>query len=597
MEYISAIHEQEANSRLLYFISSIIDWIGWFFRSIFYGIGLAWRSIQYLPDFFSILVYVIFAFVYIQIVAIHVTSILRFRREWSKRPKSNLMYGYFLGSGQYQAKKIYLNAHTMIRDSDYIGISGVAYLLGNISHKSLFIMYVISFIYIPLAIIGFFEILLRISLGTVYYIVIKGIHKILLFLGGCISWGCIPLIKAIDKIMRKSQKCPHCYDVYNGNEKTLPIFICPNCKGRHKNLFPSSSGVFYARCACVMKSSCDICESSINDKNDMKQRKSKIQSFLAFAGIDVIQIKATCKCKKQFIPVTILTGRSQYTCLCPNNKAKCNEPLFAANANQAFIHLIGGANSGKTRYLSAFQALYCKQTEIKQQVFTQRFPSYRKFHMDVAYYYSSSSISEEKHLKSLFIPSGKVIPFSILHKYKSKASTPKDNLIIFDINGKTITNNLYTNNPRHFRFCNGFILFFDLSSQSGVANTKTIINQFSVKLDQIKGKTQGRHNEPLAIIVSKADMVVMHPLRNLMDERFTLSARSNMLRKSLEDEMGISDIVSDIDRCFSNVAYFAVSSLREDTKKHRDIIISPVKWILGEAKIPKKMKKRMLTLL
>jgi len=250
---------------------------------------------------------------------------------------------------------------------------------------------------------------------------------------------------------------------------------------------------------------------------------------------------AKCSCNNKFLPVMVFTGRSRLGCVCPS----CKEEMADANARQFFVHLIGGSGSGKTAYMSAFANVYLRQ---------------------------SGSVYIRGRLEDSFVqleavaPSSDLVDYNFLHSYGNANKPAKNTLVVFDINGEQVVSE-YHKNPRHFSFCNGFILFADPQS----SDFGDVANQFILDYSGIMGQSANeRSSIPVAVVVTKADV----------DEvKHGISGGSDRECKEYLESLGLGSGVMSIDAKFSNVRYFPISST--DTGK-MPRITAPVSWIAGQ---------------
>ena len=233
---------------------------------------------------------------------------------------------------------------------------------------------------------------------------------------------------------------------------------------------------------------------------------------------------AKCSCNNKFLPVTVFTGRSRLGCVCPS----CKEEMADANARQFFVHLIGGSGSGKTAYMSAFANAYLRQSGGNVYIHGRMEDSFAQL----------ESIS----------PSSDLTDYNFLHSYGKADKPAKNTLVIFDINGEQVISG-YRKNPRHFSFCDGFILFVS----TAMNDFDDVANQFILDYSTIMGQSANeRSSIPLAVVLT--DLMVNNHEEELVD-------------------IGMGGGVRSIDAKFSNVRYF---SLEEGE-------IKIMAWIAGEA--------------
>ena len=479
-----------------------------------------------------------FLFIFVCITAMlgtvvaHVRAIYDNRHKWEPYPNSNLTYSYFVRTGFYQARLSYADAHMQIRQGDWIvGISGVAHKLGNVSCDSMIAEIILSVLYIFLATLGAFELFVRVLAGSVYLLLMRAVHTILLLVARFISWLARIVAVPYDKNKRLKQYCPYCYESFD-----LPRFrcdkdICDNahdpevlCTLYHDRLTPSKCGVFIARC----KGGTFL--------PAMAKKRSLLRSYCAAPKL----------CRGDF----------------PNQ-------LAASNPVQLFIHLIGGTGAGKTAYMGAFNHAY--RNTISSDVIINDWPK-EDFNQ-------LSSELTDGHVEKTFGRKS----YNFTHRFGDEYWDASDNLIFFDIEGSAIANNEYEQWPANYGFCHGFMLFFDPFSVSDLRSNvpgneyhptgfDVIITQFVNKYHEIIPGPLVL--EPVAIIITKKDMPIV-----ASDLKGTTEDQCIDYLESLRQDNALRLI----DANFKNVRYFCISSSLSSAEADPASILAPVQWIMQEA--------------
>jgi len=212
------------------------------------------------------------------IVYSHVRPITKQQDNWLKHTKQDLMFSYFTETGKHMMRSSYAESRAMLLDNTYIfTISGLTHRLGNVNHASKLVTFIIAIPYVLMLMLAMIEMTTRVVLGTVYLIVMKITHRLILVLTNHITYLIVPIAMGIERVMCKKRSCPHCSESFN-----LPAYVCPACKKVHSRLVPSRSGILFAK----------------------------------------------CECNKWFLPTMKLTGRSNLQSNCPN--AGCGKALTAA---------------------------------------------------------------------------------------------------------------------------------------------------------------------------------------------------------------------------------------------------------------------------
>lgn len=97
------------------------------------------------------------------------------RASWKKKSGSELMFSYATGSGRFQRSHIYKDAHKYLFDKKWsvFSFAELAYRFGNYESHSKTIAFLSSLVYLPLAILGIAEMIIRCIAGVVAYFVIN----------------------------------------------------------------------------------------------------------------------------------------------------------------------------------------------------------------------------------------------------------------------------------------------------------------------------------------------------------------------------------------------------------------------------------------
>ena len=481
----------------------------------------------------------------IGIITSHVLGIYKNRNEWHKHPNYNLMYSYFIKSGTLQRKKSYKEAHSLLRDRkwSWVSFAGLAFRLGNYANKSIILMFALSFIYIPLSVLGFAEMALRILLGTVWLLVFNVLHRILLFTTKLVSYLFIPISFLIDKIVRKIQYCPHCFETFN-----LPEFICPACGRTHGQLLPGSCGVLFVRCAC----------------------------------------------NKIFLPTTSFTGRSRLASKCP----ACTGKLAAANAKHFSLVLIGGDNTGKTAFIAAFSNLYVALTKSKRTLTIEGKPDNYFNELNDMFSSGNTILDTESRTYSIIHKHGKIETDNLVF-YKTFAEyimsekysrSPKyfrfcDGIILM------IDPLCVKSVKRELAQDENSIGAASYSSD----DTNELVVQFIHQYNTICGFASGvMSNVPVAVVINKADIEIVQreigrtTIQALFNENPAAyknnesNAKDQICRTYLA-KIGLINVLNNIDATFTNVSFFPVSAIGHKAEKGKAFapvgVMEPIAWI------------------
>lgn len=512
----------------------------------------------YISDFFDSLpsivqttFYILLFLAVVGILMSHVKGIIKNRGEWKRHPKSSLMFSYFCGTGALQRKLTYKDAHAFLHDRkwSWVSIAGLAYRLGNVMHPSKALMFVCSLVYLPAAILGFVEMVLRDVIGTVYLLAISLVHRLILFVLRWISYLLIPIWQIADKSARIDQHCPHCYETFS-----LPAFRCLHCGKIHKDLIPSRCGIIIARCECG--------------------------GFMASSA---------------------LTGRSQIDAVCPS----CETDLVAASAKQFSIQLVGGNTSGKTAFLAAFQRLYLDRTFGLKNLTVYGKP--QEYFDDLEAMYKGGQTKPSpptsvltysllhkirrtgKHNLVIYDIPGEVVLNGGYERNPRNLGFTKGIIIIVDpLSLASVRDECLKSGNKH-----------DVDNYS-TDDVNEVIVEFVHQFSSITGRAAKRQiNVPVAIVINKADVKAIKREIGLPKIKATFGANPGLYRNDITiardeicraylEKLGLDNALNNLDGIFSNIRYFPVSAMGHLSAAGQEFepfgIIAPVAWICEEAK-------------
>ena len=506
---------------------------------------MAWAFFLSWPFLIRIIIYISLFPAAIGIIASHVLGIYRNRKEWKKHPNHFIMYSYFIKSGNFQRKKSYKNAHNLLRNHKWfiISFAGLSFRLGNYSNKSTIFMFILSFAYIPLAIFGFSEMVLRIIFGTIWLLFFSLIHRFLLFITKLISYLLIPVSKIIDRIIRKTQYCQNCY-----KEIELPEFKCPACGTVHKELIPGACGVLFVRCGC----------------------------------------------NKKYLPCTVITGRSRLVAKC----FACESELITANARHFSIALIGGNNAGKKAFIAAFSYLYINYFKKKKKLKVIGMPKNSFNELFNMYNSGKKGKKLESHTYSLVHEYGKnkkdnLVFYDTPSEYiisDSYTRSPKyfgycDGiiLVIDPLSIKSVRNEIAVNGDTN-----------EIKYHSADDIDKLTV-QFIHQYTRTKGFSTGKVSDvPVAILINKSDIGIVNSeigwdtINKLFRQNSyaygnDVEVAKDKICRSYLEKIGLVNVMNNIEGAFSNISFFPVSAIghiaEEGTAFTPVGVINPVAWI------------------
>lgn len=478
-------------------------------------------------------------------------------KDWKPMPNSKLMFSYFCGSGDYQRRLIYEDAKRLVKDRTWpwISAAGLAFRLGNFSHSSKLVTFLLSFVYLPLAVIGAIELMFRATVDRIIYFFLNIFIAVVYLAIRLITCILIPVSRIVDGTMRVEQHCPHCYNTFK-----LPYFRCPYCGEIHRQLIPAKSGLFFARCSCG-----------------------------------------------HFLSCSVISKRDKLSSVCP----KCNTDLAASNAKQFSIQIIGGNSAGKTAFIAAFQHLY--QANIGASSCSVRGEPKDAFNDLEAMF--NNGYTEPS-------PPTEVIPYTLVHQTGASA---EQSLVFYDIPDEILLSEEYERNPLNFGYSDGIVVIIDPLSISSVRtecekldadsangssedNPESIVIHFITKFSEISGRMARKMSSvPVAVLIAKSDVKGIKNKIGLLKIRSIFKADPEKYQNNLETatdevcrqyltDIGLSNILNNLDAVFSMVRCFPISSIGHISKRGLPFepygVVEPIAWIgeIGRAGMVAQLK-------
>lgn len=138
--------------------------------------------------------------------------------------------------------------------------------------------------------------------GTIFTMIFSTIHIVLLFTLMLLVYIGFVALRFLDTIFCIFKGLGNnCYNPGCERKFKLPIYVCPKCHALHYRLVPSKYGILRRKCNCGEK-----------------------------------------------LPTTFFNGRQKLDSLCPH----CQSPVIKGAHRSLLIPVIGGANAGKTCYVT-----------------------------------------------------------------------------------------------------------------------------------------------------------------------------------------------------------------------------------------------------
>lgn len=523
-------------------IGYVLDQICLILQKVKANIGMLWKIV---PSPFRMLVEIVSVTACVGIVIFFIKAVIGNKASWKKRHNLNLMFSYAAGSGQTQRRCIFKDAYKSLFDkkSTIFSLVGLAYRIGSYETSSKMIAFLASFIYLPLTILGTAEMIIRCSVGATVYFFIDLAYTVFLIFLWMINIVLMPFFKLVDKAFWKVQHCPNCYTTFK-----LPVFECPNCGAKHSMLYPGKSGLLFAKCTCG-----------------------------------------------HFVPCSSASTRKELKSYCP----KCNHALAGSNVKALTIQVIGADSSGKTAFIAAFHHQYVEATKSTGVSNILTFPEESFKELERMYVTGKTEKS----------PSDEVIAYSIIHRSKRRSD---DGIVIYDVPDEILLSEQYKKSPINFAYSDGIIVLLDpLSVRTVKEQCETLIGtnnigrysndsaddivvHFLKKYSEVTGRLAKRMSKvPVAIVITKTDLI---PVNEEIGDRFTTNDKRlgrtdeirNAVCRSYLSEIGLGNVVNNIDSVFSEVSLFAISSIGHSDNENGSFkpcgVVEPIDWIAKERK-------------
>ena len=520
-----------------------LEQIHLFLQKAMADIGAFWETI---PGLLRTLIVIVSVVACVNIVASLVKAIINNRATWKKKPGSELMFSFAAGSGQFQRSHIYKDAHKYLFDKKWFVFSfaGLAFRLGNYENHSKAIAFLCSLAYLPLAILGIAEMIIRCIAGVVTCFVVNLTYIVFLIVLWVINLVIMPLCNLADKASWMTQHCPKCYSTFK-----LPVFECPHCGAKHKKLYPGSCGLLFAKCTCG-----------------------------------------------HFIPCASASKRKELKSYCP----KCDFALAGSNIKALTVQVIGGNSSGKTAFIAAFQHQYVEAIKNSGVRDVSTFPADDFNELEGMYHSGRTATSDE--VRAYYILHGSTgsaddgiviydVPDEVILSEQYERNplnfAYSDGIII-------IIDPLSVRSVR--KECEATT---GSASTNGFSDdsTEDIIVHFINKYSEVAGRMARRMSDtPVAVVIAKTDLTsirrkigtVKIKAEFFANQNQYLSfdaARDKVCRKYLAD-IGLANAINNLDSVFSKVSYFPVSSIghcEDGNPFDPQNIVAPMRWLARQS--------------
>ena len=317
--------------------------------------------------------------------------------------------------------------------------------------------------------------------------------------------------------------CPVCKNSY-----LIPWFECPDCGRIHKKLVPGPYGIWKHRCVCGT-----------------------------------------------LLPCTFMNGRSRLDAFCPC----CEAPIVTSGARPLVFQLIGGSQSGKSVFLSAYFHQYLERLRHNSNLTVEIPDRYQPLFDDMERWYKGGRCPVTTDKNSLMYP---VLISSSLDTVRQFS--------IYDIAGEMFDSSGAEDVivQQQFHYCNGILFLIDPFSSGSLRTSRREagddLSEFSVMPSETVAenfvnymiatgskKANIRSSTPIAVLIAKSD--VREVKREIGPVKINTVYKNNPeLYGSLEEardgecrkfliKIGLGAAVNNLETAFANLHYFPVSAI------------------------------------
>lgn len=400
-----------------------------------------------------------------------------------------------------------------------------------------------------------FAILSMYVFGTIICAVLTVIHITALLAVNLAVYMAALVLRLIELIYISVHRifgaCPYCKNRYS-----LPVYLC-DCGAEHDHLVPGKYGVIKRRCICG-----------------------------------------------KTLPTSILTGRAGLKARCPICARMLDNSLGVQESVPICVPVIGGPSVGKTCYITAVMK------ELTENVAPQT-------DMEVLFYDRSNQVNCQSMISMyqsgvLQHKTSDRNPAACNFFIRDKKGGIRRLLYFYDIAGEAFTTVNALASQKQYEYSHGFLFIIDPLSIPRIrekyasdpeyerhavsqADINETFDSFMGNLSRVSGMSASQLSRvPCAVIINKIDAF---ELKNIMGaeavkrqkETGQYQNRSfdqvmDMVIRSFLNQNGMANFVKNVDMCFKNVQYFAVSALGHvpnGQKFQGEMILAPFAWILS----------------
>lgn len=390
--------------------------------------------------------------------------------------------------------------------------------------------------------------------GSLFTAFFSTIHIVLLFALMILVYIGFVSLKFVDAVFCTIKGLSNnCYNPGCERKFRLPIYVCPKCHAFHYRLVPSKYGILKRKCNCGEK-----------------------------------------------LPTTFFNGRQKLDQLCPH----CQSPVIKGAHRSLLIPVVGGANAGKTCYVT----MAINQIEKNAS----------NIGLGFEYQYVAGDEYKEnsKRMESGLCPQKTSdLAFKYYNFFLSTQNDKIKNLIsVCDIAGEAFANQDIMNRQQGFRFADGMIVVVDPLSitefkdelmkklspqelQSINASTQPIGDVLSGLINTMESlyhvDAKATIKKTMVVVFTKCDITGIDDrigtaaINQYMaqNEDASYCDASNALCESFLTEYGETSFLNTLKGKFSEVQFFTCSSLGHNSdggKFTAENVEQPLLWLINK---------------
>lgn len=341
-------------------------------------------------------------------------------------------------------------------------------------------------------------------------------------------------------ILRISNVCDYCHKRF-----ARPVYQCPNCGAKHRDLFPGRYGILHHTCQCGQK-----LPSSVLDRRRPRRKLTALCPYCLAAGHDEI--------------------------------------IRSAGSRTICIPVVGGASSGKTSFINAYAVSMITSRAGAHGLTTRFYDKVREQRFATMMADSERGFVDKTAVET---DEQRASAFSMSFYLDGAGLRPSRLMQLLDIAGETFVRGAENEQQNQYAHCEGIVLVIDPLAipqvkarvASGLRGTdagsisasplgdvmNALHNDIDANLTRNRGK---RLTTPLAVVINKVDAAP------LLDERLgapaiarfrqaepercanDLDTMDFLCRQFLVD-MDMGDVVDMIQQQFATSRFFAVSAI------------------------------------